>query len=110
MAKIKAIKAREILDSRGVPTIEATIWSDTGQAAVAAIPSGTSTGKFEAVELRDKDAARFKGMGVLNAIENVNTVIAPKIIGMDPTYQTEIDKTLIQMDGTENKSKLGANA
>ena len=110
MAKIRAIKAREILDSRGTPTIETTIWSDTGLAAVAAVPSGASTGKFEAVELRDGDPARFKGLGVLKAVENVNKVIAPRVIGMDPTYQSQVDKLLVELDGTENKSKLGANS
>lgn len=110
MAKIKAIRGREILDSRGIPTIETTIWSDNGQVAVASIPSGVSTGKDEAIELRDNDPDRFRGQGVLNAVNNVNTVIAPKIIGMDPTMQTPIDKLLIELDGTPNKSKLGANA
>ena len=110
MAKIQAIKAREILDSRGTPTIETTIWSDTGQAAVAAIPSGASTGKFEAVELRDGDPSRFKGMGVIKAVDNVNKIIAPKVVGMDPLYQSKVDKVLIDLDGTDNKSKLGANA
>lgn len=110
MAKITAIHAREILDSRGDPTIETTIWSDNGLAAVASIPSGASTGKYEALELRDNDPARFKGMGVLKVVENVNATIASKVIGMDPTYQTKIDKLLVDLDGTENKSKLGANA
>lgn len=110
MAKIKAIRAREILDSRGTPTIETTVWSDNGMAAVASIPSGASIGKNEALELRDGDPERFKGMGVLKAINNVNAVIAPKVIGMDPTLQTPIDKLMIEMDGTANKSKLGANA
>jgi len=110
MAKIQAIKAREILDSRGTPTIETTIWSDTGQAVVAAIPSGASTGKFEAVELRDGDPSRFKGMGVIKAVDNVNKIIAPKVVGMDPLYQSKVDKVLIDLDGTDNKSKLGANA
>src|SRR5689334_16120933 len=110
MAKIKAIRAREILDSRGTPTIETTIWADDGKAAVASIPSGASIGKNEALELRDGDLTRFKGMGVLKAINNVNAVLAPKLIGMDPTLQTPIDKLMIEMDGTENKSKLGANA
>lgn len=110
MAKIKAIRGREILDSRGIPTIETTVWSDNGQVAVASIPSGASTGKAEAIELRDNDPERFGGQGVLKAVNNVNTVIAPKIIGMDPTLQTPIDKILIEMDGTPNKANLGANA
>ena len=110
MVKIKAVRAREILDSRGNPTIETMIWSDAGHVAVASVPSGASTGKFEAVELRDRDMTRFRGMGVLKAVANVNTMIAPKIIGMDPLYQSKVDKMLVELDGTENKSKLGANA
>ena len=110
MAIIKAIRAREILDSRGIPTLEAEIWLDSGHYAVASIPSGTSTGKYEAVELRDNDPRRFRGQGVLKAIANVNTVIAPQLLGRDPTAQTEIDQLLINLDGTKNKSKLGANA
>ncbi len=110
MAKIKSVRAREILDSRGNPTIETTVWSDTGQAAVASIPSGASTGKYEALELRDEDQNRFKGMGVLKAVDNVNKIIAPKLLGMDPLFQTKIDKMLVDLDGTDNKSKLGANA
>jgi enolase len=110
MPKIAAVHAREILDSRGNPTIETTVWSDAGYAAVSSIPSGASTGKYEALELRDGDMSRFKGQGVLKAVENVNVTIATKIIGMDPTYQTKIDKALVDLDGTENKSKLGANA
>lgn len=110
MARIKAIRAREILDSRGIPTVETTAWSDGGHAVIAAVPSGISTGKFEALELRDGDMSRYEGEGVLKAVENVNKVIAPKIVGMDPLYQTKIDRTLLDLDGTENKSKLGANA
>lgn len=110
MAKIKAMRAREILDSRGIPTIETTIWSDNGKAAVASIPSGESTGKYEALELRDADQDRFRGLGVLKAINNVNTLITPKVVGMDCVFQTPIDKMLVELDGTENKSKLGANA
>lgn len=110
MATIKALKAREILDSRGNPTVETTIWSDLGHATIASIPSGASTGKYEAVELRDQDPARFAGQGVLKAVSNVNDIIAPRIIGMDPTYQSKIDKVLVDLDGTPNKSKLGANA
>lgn len=110
MAKISAVQAREILDSRGNPTIETTIWSDDGHGAVASIPSGASTGKFEVVELRDKDPARFNGKGVLKAINNVNQIISKVIIGRDPTYQNKIDQDLISLDGTSDKSKLGANA
>jgi enolase len=109
-ARIKALKAREILDSRGNPTVETTIWSDAGHATIASIPSGASRGKFEALELRDEDPNRYNGMGVLKAIENVNKIIAPKIIGMDPLYQTKLDQVLLELDGTKNKSKLGANA
>src|SRR5688572_6980080 len=104
MSKIAAVHAREILDSRGDPTIETTVWSDNGLAAVASIPSGASTGKYEALELRDNDPNRFKGMGVLKVVENVNVTIASKLIGMDPTYQTKIDKMLVELDGTDNKS------
>jgi len=110
MAKIINLKAREILDSRGIPTLETEIWLDTGHYSVASIPSGTSTGKYEAVELRDNDPARFNGKGVLKAVQNVNTIIASQVTGLDPTNQTEIDQLLINLDGTANKTKLGANA
>jgi len=110
MAKIKAIHAREILDSRGIPTIETTMWADDGRGVVSSIPSGASTGRFEAVELRDKDLNRFNGQGVLKAVANVNEIIAKNIIGLDPTKQNQIDQILINLDGTANKSKLGANA
>ncbi len=109
MAKIKALHAREILDSRGNPTIETTIWADTGHATIASIPSGASTGKYEALELRDNDPKRYQGLGVLTAVSYVNSIIAPQIIGMDPLYQTKIDKLLVEMDGTKNKTRLGAN-
>lgn len=110
MAKIKSVYAREILDSRGNPTIETTIWTDNNHGAVSSIPSGASTGKFEAVELRDKDPERFEGMGVLKAVANVNQIIGKYIIGQDPTKQNNIDQILLNLDGTEDKSKLGANA
>jgi len=110
MAKIKTIHAREILDSRGNPTVEVTIWTDAGHATVASIPSGASTGKFEALELRDGDAGRYRGLGVLKAVANINTIIAPAVIGQDPTYQTKLDKIIVSLDGTPNKTKLGANA
>jgi len=109
MAKIAKVYAREILDSRGTPTIETTIWLDNGYAGTAAVPSGSSTTKHEAVELRDNDPHRFHGLGVLKAINNVNQVIAPKIIGLDPSQQTTLDQTLINLDGTSNKAKLGGN-
>lgn len=110
MATIKSILAREILDSRGIPTIETMITSDSGETAVASIPSGTSTGRYEARELRDNDASRYGGMGVLKAVEQVNAVIAPQLVGKDPTKQTEIDQALVTLDGTADKSRLGANA
>ena len=110
MAKIKKIQAREILDSRGNPTVQTTIWADSGQATIASVPAGASTGKYEAKELRDEDPNRFRGKGVLKAVDNVNNTIAPEIVGMDPRYQSPIDKKMIEMDGTKDKSKLGANA
>lgn len=110
MAKIKTIKAREILDSRGNPTVETTVTLDDGSQAVTSIPSGASLGKYEAVELRDNDPKRYKGKGVLKAVDNVNNLIAPKLIGMKATDQIKIDKFLIELDGTHNKSNLGANA
>lgn len=110
MSKIKTVYAREILDSRGNPTIETTIWSDNDHGAVASIPSGASTGRLEAVEIRDNDPQRFGGLGVLKAVANVNQVISKYIIGQDPLHQNNIDQILLNLDGTENKSKLGANA
>lgn len=110
MALIKAVKAREILDSRGNPTVEVDVILENGVLARAAVPSGASTGSKEAVELRDGDKNRFLGKGVLKAVENVNNVIAPAIIGKDVSSQEEIDNLMISLDGTENKSKLGANA
>lgn len=110
MAKIVSVRAREILDSRGNPTIEAEVVLDNGCVGWAAVPSGASTGKYEALELRDGDPKRYNGKGVLSAVKNVNEVIAPAVIGLDPEDQYKLDKTLIQLDGTKNKSKLGANA
>lgn len=110
MAKIKHIWAREILDSRGIPTIESACMLDTGTVVVSSVPSGTSTGSHEALELRDKDNPRYLGQGVLKAVENVNTILASAVTGMDPTDQFSIDKKLVEIDGTENKSKYGANA
>ncbi len=110
MAKIKSVYCREILDSRGNPTVETTIWTDNEHGAVASIPSGASTGKGEALELRDGDPQRFGGLGVLKAVANVNQIISKYIIGMDPTNQNAIDQILLNIDGTVNKSKLGANA
>ena len=110
MAKITRIWAREILDSRGVPTVEAACQLDSGQVAVSSVPAGTSTSTHEALELRDKDNKRFLGKGVLSAVSNVNKVLGPAIVGMDPTNQEKIDDKLKQIDGTENKSKYGANS
>lgn len=110
MSSIQGIYAREILDSRGYPTVEATVWNDVGQVATASVPTGTSKGKYEAVEVRDNDPNRMQGRGVLQAINNIHTVIAPLLIGRDPTAQVDIDQVMIQADGTEHKSKIGANA
>jgi enolase len=104
------IYAREVLDSRGNPTVEVEVVLEDGTVGRAIVPSGASTGAFEAVELRDGDKARYNGKGVLKAVDNVNNVIAPELIGMNVFDQTLIDKTLIELDGTENKGKLGANA
>ncbi|WAM32786.1 phosphopyruvate hydratase [Caldicellulosiruptor morganii] len=107
---ITAVRAREILDSRGNPTVEVEVVVNDEFVGRAAVPSGASTGMFEAVELRDGDKKRYMGKGVLKAVENVNEVIAPEIIGMNALNQVEIDRLMIELDGTENKSKLGANA
>ncbi|MCM8780644.1 MAG: phosphopyruvate hydratase [Candidatus Omnitrophica bacterium] len=109
MAKIIYVKAREILDSRGNPTVEVDIILDNGTLGRAAVPSGASTGENEALELRDGDKKRYLGKGVLKAVENVNTVIASRIKGLNPDYK-KIDKVLLELDGTSNKSHLGANA
>jgi len=110
MSEIMSVKAREILDSRGYPTLETDIILESGVFGRAAVPSGKSTGKREAIELRDGDKFRFKGKGVLNAVNNVNEIIAENIIGMFSEDQREVDNALIELDGTENKGKLGANA
>ncbi len=107
---ISKIIAREILDSRGNPTIEVDVILEDGSLGRAAIPSGASTGTREAVELRDNDPKRYIDKGVRKAIDNVNRIIAPNIVGMDVQDQVRIDGKLIELDGTENKSKLGANA
>lgn len=109
MSKIKSVKAREILDSRGCPTIEVEIRTEKGFIGVSSVPSGASTGKKEALELRDNDE-RYFGKGVLKAVKNVNEVISKEIIGLEVSKQKEIDTKLIELDGTENKSNLGANA
>ncbi len=110
MTAIVDIHAREILDSRGNPTVEVDVLLESGAFGRAAVPSGASTGVHEAVELRDEDKTRFGGKGVLKAVENVNTVIADAIIGMEAEDQTAVDEAMIALDGTENKGKLGANA
>ncbi len=110
MGVIVEVVAREILDSRGNPTVEAEVLLDSGVMGRAAVPSGASTGELEALELRDGDKNRFMGKGVLKAVENVNNLIAEEIVGMDATEQRLIDETMIELDGTQNKEKLGANA
>ncbi len=110
MTIIEDVLAREILDSRGNPTVEVDVVLADGTAARAAVPSGASTGAFEAVELRDGDKTRYLGKGVLKALANVNQIIAPEVVGMDAIDQIAIDQLLIELDGTDNKAKLGANA
>jgi len=110
MSSIVDVVAREILDSRGNPTVEADVLLESGVMGRAAVPSGASTGSREAIELRDGDAARFLGKGVMQAVENVNTEISEAIIGLDAQEQAFIDQTMIDLDGTDNKSRLGANA
>ncbi|HEC99410.1 MAG TPA: phosphopyruvate hydratase [Proteobacteria bacterium] len=108
--KIKSVHAMEILDSRGNPTVRVFVALQNGVTASASVPSGASTGENEAVELRDGDKKRYGGKGVLKAVANVNEIIAPALIGKDPRQQAEIDRLMIEMDGTPNKGKLGANA
>jgi len=108
--RIVTVRAMEILDSRGNPTLRAYVSLDNGITAYASVPSGASTGENEAVEIRDGDKKRFGGKGVLKAMENVNAIIAPHLAGHEPTRQAEIDHLLIELDGTPNKGKLGANA
>ena len=110
MSAIVDVIAREIMDSRGNPTIEVDVLLESGVIGRAAVPSGASTGAKEAVELRDGDKSRYLGKGVLKAVEHVNTEITEAIIGLDAEEQAFIDKTLIELDGTENKDRLGANA
>jgi enolase len=109
-ANIYSITAREILDSRGFPTVETTVLLNSGYRGVASVPAGASIGKYEAVELRDNDPKRFNGKGVLAAVNNVNTVINPKLKGSDALNQGALDKVLVDLDGTPNKSKLGSNS
>ena len=110
MSEIISIYGREILDSRGNPTVEVEVYLDSGFMGTAAVPSGASTGEYEAVELRDGDSERYLGKGVLNAVKNVNEIIAPELVGFDAEDQALIDQIMLELDGTDNKSKLGANA
>ena len=110
MPIIKEVYAREVIDSRGNPTVEVEIYTESDGFGRAIVPSGASTGEYEAVELRDGDKKRYNGKGVLKAVSNVNDIIGPEIIGMNVFDQAAIDKFMIELDGTENKSKLGANA
>ena len=110
MAKINKVVAREILDSRGNPTIEAIVQLEDGAVGVFATPSGLSVGKHEAAELRDNDPKRFAGKGVLKALENIYSTLAPLLLGKEASNQNEIDKSMIAADGTANKEKLGANS
>jgi enolase len=110
MTKITRVIAREILDSRATPTIEVSVLTDSGSFGTASIPSGASTGKNEDVELRDGDPSRYMGLGVLKAVNNVNTIIGPKLVGMEIGEQEKLDQFMINLDGTPNESKLGANA
>ncbi|MBN1690052.1 MAG: phosphopyruvate hydratase [Dehalococcoidia bacterium] len=108
--KIKNINAREIIDSRGNPTVQVEVLLDNGTSGKASVPSGASTGKYEALELRDADKKRYGGLGVLKAVENVNTTIRKAVVGQDASKQDKLDKLLIDLDGTPDKSRLGANA
>ena len=110
MPYITDILAREVLDSRGNPTIEVEVYTESGAFGRGMVPSGASTGEHEAIELRDEDKGRYLGKGVLKAVENVNDIIADAILGFDVRDQLAIDKTMIDLDGTPNKEKLGANA
>ena len=110
MSSIKNIHARQILDSRGNPTIEVDVTTENGHTGRASVPSGASTGSREALELRDGDKTHYMGKGVLKAVENVNKLIAPKLIGKSVLDQRAIDNLMIELDGTDNKAKLGANS
>lgn len=110
MAKITKIWAREILDSRGFPTVECACQLDSGVVSVSSVPAGTSTGTYEALELRDKDEKRYHGKGVLRAVENIQNILGPSILGKDPSDQLNIDSIMVNLDGTQNKTKYGANA
>lgn len=110
MAKITAVQGREILDSRGEPTVEVRVTLDDGTVARAGVPSGKSTGAFEAVELRDNNPNRYQGQGVLSAVENINTTLREAVLGMEADDQRALDEKMVALDGTENKARLGANA
>jgi enolase len=110
MATIQKIHGREILDSRGMPTVEVDVYLNDGSTGRAAVPSGASTGEYEALELRDGDSKRYSGKGVLTAVKNVNTIIAPELSGKDSAKQEDLDRLMIKLDGTPNKARLGANA
>ena len=107
-ARIKNVRALEILDSRGNPTVRVQVTLESGVVASASVPSGASTGENEALELRDGDKKRYGGKGVLKAVANVNEAIGPKLVGMDPARQARIDRFMIELDGTPTKAKLGA--
>ena len=108
MSEILAIQAREILDSRGNPTVEAEVYLESGVRGRAAVPSGASTGTREALELRDKDAGRYGGKGVMKAVQNVNEAIAPKLLGIEATEQVLIDRTMLELDGTAKQGEAGS--
>lgn len=110
MSAIVDIVGREVLDSRGNPTVECDVLLESGVMGRAAVPSGASTGSREAIELRDGDKSRYLGKGVLKAVEHINTEISEAVLGLDASEQAFLDQTLIDLDGTENKSRLGANA
>ena len=110
MAKIVKVHGREVLDSRGNPTVEVEVTLEDGTKARAIVPSGASTGESEALELRDGDKARYGGKGVLKAVENVNTKLAPAVEGLEATNQVLVDRTMLELDGTPFKKNLGANA
>src|SRR5437868_609922 len=110
MGRISRVEGREIIDSRGNPTVEAEVFLDSGARGRAAVPSGASTGSREAIELRDGDPARFGGKGVLRAVGHVENEIARAVTGMEAACQRDVDRAMIELDGTANKSRLGANA
>ena len=110
MPIINGVHAREILDSRGLPTIECSLWLDSGHMATSSVPTGIEVSKYSAASLFDNNSSQMMGKGVTTAIKNINEVIAPQLIGKDPLKQTEVDQVLINLDGSADKSKLGANA